>query len=43
MGSPGLLQELPDIAAPLPEAGGDGEQAAADRSRRDKTPWLILR
>ena len=29
MGNPGLLQELPDIAALLPEAGGDGEQAAA--------------
>ena len=29
MGNPGLLQELPDIAALLPEGGGDGEQAAA--------------
>jgi len=33
MGDPGLLQELPDITALLPEAGGDGEQpAAADRT-----------
>jgi hypothetical protein len=33
MGNPGLLQELPDIAALLPEGGRDGEQAAAaDRS-----------
>ena len=33
MGDPGLLQELPDIAALLPERGGDREQAAAaDRS-----------
>ena len=33
MGNPGLLQELPDIAALLSEAGGDGEQsAAADRT-----------
>ena len=32
-GNPGLLQELPDIAALLPEGGGDGEQvAAADRT-----------
>ena len=29
MGNPGLLQELPDIAALLPEGGRDGEQAAA--------------
>ncbi len=29
MGNPGLLQELPDIAALLPEGGGNGEQAAA--------------
>jgi len=29
MGNPGLLQELPDIAALLPEGGGDGEQLAA--------------
>ena len=26
MGDPGLLQELPDIAALLSEGGGDGEQ-----------------
>ena len=33
MGHSGLLQELPDIAALLPERGGDGEQsAAADRT-----------
>ena len=33
MGDPGLLQELPDIPALLPEGGGDGEQAApADRT-----------
>ena len=33
MGDPGLLQELPDIAARLPQAGGDGEQStAADRT-----------
>jgi hypothetical protein len=33
MGNPGLLQELPDIAALLSEAGGDVEQsAAADRT-----------
>ncbi|MFZ9753587.1 MAG: hypothetical protein ACO3B3_08545, partial [Cyanobium sp.] len=33
MGDPGLLQELPDIAALLPQAGDDGEQsAAADRT-----------
>jgi hypothetical protein len=29
MGNPGLLQELTDIAALLPEGGGDGEQSAA--------------
>jgi hypothetical protein len=29
MGVPGLLQELPDIAALLSEGGGDCEQAAA--------------
>lgn len=29
MGNPGLLQELPDIAALLSEAGGDGAQSAA--------------
>jgi len=29
MGNPGLLQELPDIAALLPEGGRDGEQSAA--------------
>ena len=29
MGDPGLLEELPDIAALLPQAGGDREQAAA--------------
>jgi hypothetical protein len=29
MGNPGLHQELPDIAALLPEGGGDGEQPAA--------------
>jgi len=29
MGNPGLLQELPDIAALLPQGGGDREQAAA--------------
>ncbi len=29
MGNPGLLQELPDIAALLSERGGDREQAAA--------------
>jgi len=29
IGNPGLLQKLPDIAALLPEGGGDGEQAAA--------------
>ncbi len=33
MGDPGLLQELPDITALLPEAGGHREQpAAADRT-----------
>lgn len=33
MGDPSLLQELLDIMALLPEAGGDGEQqAAADRT-----------
>ena len=33
MGNPGLLQELPDIAALLPQGGGDREQAAeADRT-----------
>ena len=33
VGDPGLLQERPDIAALLPEGGGDGEQsAAADRT-----------
>ncbi len=33
MGNPGLLQELPDVAALLPERGRDGEQSAAtDRS-----------
>ena len=29
MGNPGLLKELPDIAALLPQGGGDREQAAA--------------
>jgi hypothetical protein len=29
MGNPGLLQELPDIAALLPEGGRNGEQSAA--------------
>ena len=29
MGDPGLREELPDIAALLPEGGGDREQAAA--------------
>ena len=29
MGNPGLFQKSPDIAALLPEGGGDGEQAAA--------------
>ena len=29
MGNPGLLQALPDIAALLPQGGGDGEQPAA--------------
>ena len=29
MGDPGLLQELPDIAALLPQGCGDREQAAA--------------
>jgi len=29
MGDPGLLQELPDIPALLPEGGGDREQSAA--------------
>jgi hypothetical protein len=29
MGNPGLLQERPDIAALLPERGGDREQATA--------------
>ena len=28
MGDPGLLEELPDIAALLPEGGGDRERAA---------------
>ena len=33
MSNPGLFQELPDIAALLPEAGGHGEQSAgADRT-----------
>ena len=33
MGNPGLLQELPDIAALLPQEGGDRKQpAAADRT-----------
>ena len=33
MRDPGLFQELPDITALLPEAGGNGEQpAAADRT-----------
>ena len=33
MGNPGLLQELPDITALLPEAGGHSEQpATADRT-----------
>jgi len=33
MGDPGLLHELPDIAALLPQGGGDREQpAAADRT-----------
>ena len=29
MGDPGLLQELPDIPALLPEGGGNREQSAA--------------
>ena len=29
MGNPALLQELPNIAALLPQGGGDGEQPAA--------------
>ena len=28
MGDPGVLEEHPDIAALLPEGGGDSEQAA---------------
>jgi len=28
MGNPGLLQELPDIPALLPQGGGDREQSA---------------
>ena len=43
MGNPGLLQELPDIAALLPEAGGDGEQAAAaDRTLCGLDPMADL-
>jgi hypothetical protein len=43
MGNPGLLQELPDIAALLSEAGGDGEQAAAaDRSLAGLDPMADL-
>jgi hypothetical protein len=30
MGNPGLLQELPDIPALLPQGGGDREQSAAE-------------
>ena len=30
MGDPGLLEELPDIAALLPQGCGDREQAAAN-------------
>jgi len=29
MGNPGMLEDLPDIAALLPEGGRDGEQSAA--------------
>jgi hypothetical protein len=45
MANPGLLLELPDIAALLPQGGVDSEQAAeADRAMAgDWAPWLILR